>query len=254
MHSMNHTENDTQVRQAALAGLATVGFIALVSLGVWLAVYVSQYVPFAVGRIGAAAVSLSQVFTQGNGNANLSVVPNATSTLPIQTASSTAASTTPTASSTPVAVKPAPTAGKETSTTTPVQGTKPAPLYGFADLSVVIVSTGYMSGSAADTYVASSSVPTGYHPAVRFIIKNIGTNLSGSWRFSASLPTSVNALYESQPQQSLGPNDYIEYTLGFDQPNRGEQTITITANYDKGITESNTNNDKASAKIVVLGA
>lgn len=246
MQSMNSFENDTKIRQAALTGLAVVGFAGLIALGIWLAVYLSQYVPIAVSEIGAAAVSLSEFFVPGN--ANLTVVPSATSTLPVVTATSTATSSV----STPVATKPTPTAGSETSTTTPISGTQPAPLHGLPDLSVIIVSTGYMAGASADTYVASSSVLTGTHPAVKFIVKNIGTNLSGAWRFSASLPTSSTALYESQPQQSLGPNDYIEYTLGFDQANRGEQTITIKANYDNGISESNKDNNTATAKIVIL--
>jgi hypothetical protein len=90
--------------------------------------------------------------------------------------------------------------------------------------------------------------------AVRFTIKNVGTNVTGQWRWSASIPTESAFIYQSQPQQSLAPGDRIEYTLGFDQAIRGfERTISVSANFDRTVAESNPNNNSASAKITVLG-
>ena len=60
--------------------------------------------------------------------------------------------------------------------------------------------------------------------------------------------------YESQPQQSLNPGDSIDYTLGFDQADAGTQTISITANYDHAVAESDSGNDSASAQITILGS
>jgi subtilase family serine protease len=90
---------------------------------------------------------------------------------------------------------------------------------------------------------------------VQFIIKNTGTNATGSWRFSAVIPTETAYVYQSVPQQSLNPGESIEYTLGFDQAKAGaNQTISINVNFDHSVAESDTTNNGASANITVLGS
>lgn len=254
------TEPNTPARQAATNGLAVVGFIALVILGVSLAVYSARFVPEVVNRIGAAAVYLGSVFTPAPGS-SLVVVPNGTTTPPFT------ATTTPTtgATTTPVTTTPVPstprqpvptTPGTPTSGTYPIGGaTTTGALFGLPDLIATINTTGYLTSPSADTFIASSTVPVGMRPAVKFTIKNIGTNVSGSWRFSASIPTQSFYLYQSQMQQSLLPGDSIEYTLGFDQADKGvDKMISVTANFDYGIGESNTNNNSASAKLTIVGS
>jgi len=128
-------------------------------------------------------------------------------------------------------------------------------LTGLPDFIVTINEVGYLTTSTTDSFVASSTVPTGNRPAVKFTIKNVGTNTTGSWRFSASIPTQTAYIFQSQPQQSLSPGDSIDYTLGFDQANRGSnQTISITANFDHAVAESNSDNNSNSAKITILGS
>lgn len=246
-------------RQAAVSGLAVVGFIALVASGMWLAVYSARFVPSAVSRLGAAAVSLSEIFTPGP-SSSLSVVPTASTTIPFGTATSTATSTTPAATTTPstsgtgtpVATKP----GTATSGTYPLSGATSTPtgLYGLPDLVVNITAAGYLATTSAESFVTANTVPAGSRPAVKFTIKNTGTNVTGSWNFSATIPTSTGYLYTSVPQQSLAPGDSIDYTLGFDQANRGSnQTITIKANASNAVTESSTINDSASVTLTILG-
>jgi hypothetical protein len=205
--------------------------------------------------LSAAAVSLGSLFVPAPDN-TLSVVPTATTTLPF--GDTTGATTTPAATTTAPTKKvtPTPTAGQETSTVTQIgSGTTTPSLSGLPDLATSITAIGYLATTSVDSFVASTTVPNGSRPAVKFTIKNVGTNATGSWRFSASIPTQTAYLYISDPQQSLLPGESIDYTLGFDQSNKGAaQRISISANYDNKVIESTTNNNGASATVTVLGS
>ncbi|MCX6790092.1 MAG: hypothetical protein NTV60_01030 [Candidatus Kaiserbacteria bacterium] len=237
--------------------LAVVGFIALTGGSLWLAAYSTKFVPEIVGRIGSAAVYLGSVFVPSP-EPVLTVVPApiAATTIPFEDV----ATTTPATSTPPVkpvipAPKPiVPTPGPAASSTYPITNpTTPTPT-GLPDFIVIIKNVGYLATSSADSFIASSTVPSGSRPAVSFSIKNVGTNVSGPWRFSASIPTQSSYIFQSQSQQALGPGDSIDYTLGFDQANKGaNQMISITANFDHTVAESNPNNNSASTKITILG-
>ena len=249
---MNTFGNNSAERDAALTGLAIVGFIALVALGIALAVYSTRFVPRVVGRLGAAAVYLGSVFTPSH--PSLSVVPTASSTMIYfgNATSTPVASTTvtlPKAPARPVVT----TAGAQTTTSYPV--TQSAMLSGLPDLVVKIHAVGYLATTSATSFVTSATVPAHSRPAVNFTIKNIGTNVSGTWRFTASIPTQSAYVYQSAYQQSLAPGDSIDYTLGFDQPLAGSgRTIVITANFDHAFFESTFNNNIASTSVTVLGS
>lgn len=254
---MNTQGTYTPNRQAAINGLAVVGFISLVALGIWLAVYSSRYVPTAINRLGAAAVSLSQIFTPGP-KPSLTVIPTASTTLSFGTPTPTPS---PTPSPMPTQKKPAGTApktgGEKTTGTYPMGGSTPgtAVLTGLPDFIVTINAVGYLATTSAESFIATSTVPQGSRPAVTFTVKNIGTNTTGVWRFSASIPTQSSYIYQSQPQQPLNPGDSIDYTLGFDQANTGiGKMISVTANFDRAVTESNVDNNSASTKITILGS
>lgn len=263
---MNENEsNISSTRQAAITGLAIVGFIALVGASIWLAVYSTRYVPTVVNNIGAAAVYLGSIFTPAP--ASLSVVSTASTTISFGDASSIAPTSENKTDSKPApsTIKPAPTtAGEKINTTEQISGATTNMLSGLPDFITTISAVGYLTTTSADSFVASSSVPANTRPAVNFSIKNIGTNASGLWCFSATIPTQSSYLYQSQPQQSLNPGDSIEYTLGFDQAYRGvDQMISVTANIAntantgtcaRTVTESNANNNSASAKITILGS
>ncbi len=254
---MNENQNNTPNRAVMVNALAVVGFVALISASMWLAVYSTRYVPGIVNRMGSAAVYLGSIFVPSP-EPSLSVVPTpiASTTIPFGTASSTLS----TNASPAVPTKPKPaatTAGTETTGVYPIGGTTAvnAPLSGLPDFVVTIDAVGYLTTSSTDSFVASSTTPAGVRPAVKFTIKNIGTNTSGTWRFSASIPAQSGYVYQSLPQQILAPGDSIGYTLGFDQANRGvDQTISITANSDRTVAESSTTNNNASAKITILGS
>lgn len=253
---MNTDQPVTPARHAALNGLAVVGFVALVAAGIWLAIYSTRFVPAVVNSFGSAAVYLGSVFTPAN-TPVLLVIPNPTASTtisfgppgPRNARPATSTGTVPKAT-TPVAKTP----GEKTSGTYPIGGTVNAP-YGLPDLTVRIRATGYLATTSAESFVASSTVPSGSRPAVKFTVENIGTNVAGPWRFSASIPTQSAFLFYSPTQQSLNPGDSIDYTLGFDQATAGSnKMISITANFDRVVGESNTNNNSASAQVTILGS
>jgi hypothetical protein len=253
---MDTSGNSSPSRQATVNGLAVAGFIALTVAGIWLAVYSTRFVPTVIGRIGSAAVYLGSVFTPSS-NPSLSVVPNASSTIISfgESTSTLSASTTPVTPE-PAAQKPtAPIAGTKTDNVYQISGATTTPtVAGLPDFIVIIKAIGYLASTATESFVASSTVPNGNRPAVMFTIKNVGTNATGPWRFSASIPTQTAYIYQSQLQQSLNPGDSIDYTLGFDEANEGaNQMVSITANFDHAVIESNSNNDSASANLTILG-
>lgn len=250
---MNQNTQQTPNRQAAISGLAIVGFIALIAAGMWLAVYSARFVPGAVSRLGAAAVSLSSFFNPAESPVSL-----ATTTIPFGNGSAVATSTSPATTTTS-------TPGSSTGTGTPIAGTGSAGSFpigtgpamtpvptGPADFVVTITTVGHLTTASTDSFVGGTTVPSGKRPAVKFTIKNIGGAYTGTWRFSASIPTKTAYVFKSPVQQSLGAGESIDYVLGFDQASRGtDKIITVTADPDNTVVESNSGNNSASAKITV---
>lgn len=265
---MNTNQPTTPTRQAVINGLAIVGFIALVVAGIWLAVYSTRFVPTVVNRIGAAAVYLGSVFTSAP-DSTVSVVPtpSASTTISFDTETTPPASTTTTKTTPP---KPAATVGTKTTSTYQVRvATTTVTPYGLSDLFVTVDAIGYLTTASTDSFVVSPTVPDNERPAVKFTVKNIGTNWSGTWRFSVDIPLNRSLSASSFDtcesagsgvqrctsfvQQTLGPGDWIDYTLGFDRARTGsDQPITIIVNGDRTAIESNTNNNTATVKITVL--
>lgn len=250
-HMALHTLDRFTERRTAVYTLAAVGFISLVAAGMALAVYSSRYLPAAADRVAGAAAYIGSLFTPAE-KPSLAVVPTASTTIPFGPATSTPATSTP---ETPI--PPAPSAGKESTATVAVGGAAAATpaLHGLPDLAVTITGVGYLATTSATSFVASSTVPHGSRPAVRFTIKNIGTNSITHWRFSASIPTQTAYTYISLYQQTLNPGDSIDYTLGFDQATGGtDKVITINANFEHAVAETTLDNNVASTTVTVLGS
>ncbi len=253
---INLSENNSTNRQAAVNGLAVVGFVALVGAGMWLAVYSTRFIPTVVNGVGEAAVYLGSIFTPAPG---LSVVPTSTASTTIffGTANSTVSTSTKAIATSTPTKKIVTIAGTETNDTYQISGTTTPTLSGLPDFEVNINAIGYLATSSASSFIASSTVPSGFRPAVHFTIKNIGTNVSGLWNFNASIPTSSNSIQTFSQQQNLKPGESIEYWLSFDyiSANKGAgEVISITANFDHAIGESNMNNNTASSTVTILGS
>lgn len=240
-YRMNGNQPISPARQAAIDGLAIVGFIALVGAGVWLAIYSTRFVPTVVNRFGAAAVYLGSVFTPAP-DSSLSVVPTptASTSIPFDTATTTSATTTqvtpakPSKPSYPVVTAPAP----------------PAALYGLPDLTVQIGAVGYVTCDSQQCFVPSASAPSGYKPAIKFNIKNSGTNVTGIWNLNVSVPGQDQKF---DNLESMLPGAEVTYVAWITDAQTGSmQTITVTANYDGSVTESNTGNNTSSSDLQVL--
>jgi len=262
MNTYNIYGSNQSYRQTAINSLAVVGFLALIALGVWGAIYSARYVP---GTVGSAAVYLGSLFNPAPA-ADITVVPAASSTYisfgtPVATSTTVVATTTATTTpQTKPKIAPAPTYIQVVSTT-------PPPLYGYADLTIVESVVGYLTNNSVDSFVASKSAPSGTLPAIMFSVKNIGTNVSGQWRFTADIPVSrspVASGFEkcesltssswrctSYAQQSLRPSENIVYKLGFDRANTGVQPITIIVNENNAVIESNKNNNSVYTTLTI---
>ncbi len=238
-------------RGAAINGLAIVGFIVLILLGMALAIYAARFVPAAISRVGSAAVYLSsQVFPSDEGDTDLVVVPE-TETIPFGedegvVATSTPATTTP-ATPTPVTT---PVAGTPTTITIPVQVPASVNYSGLPDLVIENIQTGYLSSANTSSFRASDEVPDGKRGGVKFTIANRGTNISERFQFEVEVPTTRSYTYNSKTQQTLRPGERIEYVLGFDQAREGNnRTISIDVDTDNDVRESNEGNNDRSVTI-----
>jgi len=244
------TNNIHTHRQTATNSLAVVGFVALLVFGVWGAVYSARFVPGVVNGTSSAAVYLGSIFSPAEDDSNvpdLAVVPNATSTI-ISFGDDTPISTsTPTTIVPPVAVVVAPQAPR--TITVPITIPAPAP-HGLADFMVQATVVGYLTTNSTNSFVASTIVPSGSHPAVKFTVKNIGTNWSGTWRFTATIPTRGTYTYTSDVQPSVGPNGTIDYVLGFDREQPGtQQSVVVHVNDTRIAPESDYTNNRIEFKL-----
>lgn len=251
MHMETTTIKTTQTnRSAAVNGLAIVGFIVLVIIGMILAVYAARFVPTAISNIGSAAVYLSsEVFPSGDGDGDLVVVPP-TDTVPFPedpVVETPVATTTVPVEQPANPVRPAP--AQPTVVAVPVPGTY-APLTGLPDLVIENVTTGYLTSSNTSSFRASDEVPEGRRGAIRFSVANRGTNMADRFEFEVKLPTSPSYTYESSRQPELRPGARIEFVLGFDQPRSGSnREIEISIDSGRDVRESNENNNERTVRI-----
>ncbi len=253
-----HTPSNS-TRQTAIYGLAVVGCITLVALGIWLAVYSVRYIPTltsTIDRLGAAAVSLTQVFTPFS-KSTLSVIPVGSTTIPFGTGTSTLSttSTTPNTSTastkinwtpgTPIAI----TNNETTSPSVPV-----TPHYsGLPNLAVKITTVGY---KAADgNIIATTTIPANTQIAVKFKVTNIGTNVSGLWAMNIAIPSDGMLGQQSFTIESLAPTQPREFIASFGNITPGSnRTIVITVDPNHQLIESSIANNVATTSVTVLGS
>lgn len=255
-------------KRAAINGLAVVGFVALIFAGITLAVYGARFVPAAVGNLGSAAVYFSSAFSGGNEDAELEAVESET-VIPFpeegvvagETEENVETSPEPTTPvETPEAFRPATTAPSPVPTTpttgTYVIGTLPASEapepYGLPDLTVTIIERGYLDTGSSASYIKADEVPDGKRGAIKFVVENEGTNVTGEWKFTAKVPTTPAYTFTSPDQNSINPGSRVEFVLGFDRAKSGDsQKITITVDSSEKVEESNENNNEDSETLVI---
>jgi hypothetical protein len=113
---------------------------------------------------------------------------------------------------------------------------------GKPDLEVTLISTGIID-PASKQFLQTNYAGFNDEIAMRFVVKNIGTNISGAWKLRINTPSRTTPYYDSESQVSIKPGDKIVYTTSFDSPvNVGVNTAYITAdplNAVDEISESN---------------
>ncbi len=183
------------------------------------------FIPSAVGTTGPEATGSAAVrIVSGSATQNPPVVvtPN------------------PTPTPTP---KPTPgSTGSPQGKPTPVPAPKPVSP---ADLSVRIIAVGVI-----DQYTGAFVVRAPYSAsevsAVQFNIQNVGGKASGSYTFSANIPTSQPYTFSSQVQPSLSAGSHVVNTLRFSPAMNGTFSVQVHGS------DSRTSNNFAS--VWVTGA
>lgn len=196
---------------------------------------------FTVATTNNALIVTPQLSGTASTSVPLSIVfiPSATTSPQVQGSATvvvqpwTAATTTPPVvvqPSTPTPITPVMPVTPATPTT-PTTPTAPAST-GPADLSVHITSV----------------IPDGSGGAVAtFDIGNEGLGSTGTYTFTAQLPTSDGYLYNSPLQSSLAPGDHIVNTLRFSQAISGLFSVVVDSGSTKA--ESRTDNNYAAQQV-----
>lgn len=131
-----------------------------------------------------------------------------------------------------------------TSGSTPGSGTIPK-VSGPADISVHIIAVGVID-ARTNMFVARAPISAHEIMAVKFDIGNIGASPTGTWNFTAQLPSSPVHTFVSPAQRSLAPGDHIENTLRFSPVAPGGGMIFISVDPANTVRESNEGNNNAS--------
>ncbi|MEX0933358.1 MAG: hypothetical protein WDZ74_01255 [Candidatus Paceibacterota bacterium] len=98
---------------------------------------------------------------------------------------------------------------------------------GIADLRVSITNTGIIRNG---DFRERDEVSENERAALSFTVSNAGTKETGTWYFSALLPTGETYYFKSDTQQNLLPGDRIEYILAFDDiEGRGDTKLYVYA-------------------------
>lgn len=268
METTHTTTHETTPRGAVVNALAVIGFIALILLGMGLAIYAARFIPTALSGLGEAAVSLSSIF--GPGGNSIEVVddgsyPNNSGvvvTLPIGTSTPTDTVPAPTTSAPPSYTPPStggsyyvpPTSSTGVVTLPIGGGTNTIGYSGNPDLVVEILAIGYVTRDRdGSTFRESSRVPRGEQGAVRFRIMNRGTNVSGAFEYEVKVKnddrrtdTATGKAYSLAPGQAIVPL----YAF-FDARESGDAEVTITVDSDDDVRESNERNNEDSEDIDV---
>lgn len=237
-------------RLYAMQAFAVVGFITLIILGIMLAIYTARFVPAAVSRVGSAAVYLSNVFSPIKDD-ELTVVPQIPFDDNAVVSTSTATTTLPATPAAPVATT---LPGTPAYPATPVYTPPAQPNYfGQADLTLQIISIGYLRNDGdINSFVATDEIPDNRDGAVRFVITNRGTNVSGAFNVEVKVKTSGGTDTDSAESGSMRPGTAATNYATFDaNRSSGNVELTLTVDADNDVRESNENNNEDSEEVSI---
>ncbi len=202
---------------------------ALLSAGIIIAAFLIIWIPFKV---------IPSLFSSGSNYVATTlssiVIPNeATSTTPATTNKKIVTNSNVTTNSAPVYTAPE--------------------YYGKADLEISLIGTGIID-PASKQFMSTNYAGFNDEIAIKFQVKNIGTNITGPWKLRINTPSRTTPYYDSNYQQSIRPGDRIVYTTTFDSPvNIGVNTAYITVDPLSIIDENSKNNNQLIVPIDIEG-
>jgi hypothetical protein len=150
--------------------------------------------------------------------------------------------------------------GDDTTPTTPTQPATPQYRYrvvqtptsfgppasdpnGDVDLEVSILATGIIHPQKK-TFIEQDFMDINDRGAVRFQVKNIGTKTSEEWKYRVNLPTDPDHTYDSDEQMGLKPGERIEYTLQFDSLSESNNELEIEVDPGRRIDDVSRSNNR----------
>jgi hypothetical protein len=213
---------------------------ALMSAGIVLAVLLLLWIPFklipAIYSHGSnfVSTSLSSLFISGDASStpvNINDTNSAVNTKPVNTNATTNTNTV------------------ITYTNAQVQRT----YFGKPDLEITLIGTGIID-PVSKQFVSTSYAGANDEIGIRFQVKNIGTNVSGSWKLRINSPSRTTPYYDSPYQTSIKPGDRMIFTASFDSPvSMGINTAYITVDPLSMVDESSKTNNQIIVPINVNG-
>lgn len=118
-----------------------------------------------------------------------------------------------------------------------------------ADLAIEDLEVGYMRGSR---FVENDNIDEDERAAIRFVVKNIGGESTGRWRFKVTnTPYDKDDTYESRREDSLRPGEEKEFIVEFDNPDEGSYNIRVEVDSDDDVDEENERNNTESERLRV---
>lgn len=124
---------------------------------------------------------------------------------------------------------------------------------GKPDLEISLISTGIID-PATKKYIQTNYGGYNDEIGIKFEVKNVGSNVSGSWKLRINAPSRTTPYFDSDNQVSIKPGDKIVFTATFDSPSAvGINTAYITIDPLGLIDESSKSNNSLQVPIKIDG-
>jgi uncharacterized cupredoxin-like copper-binding protein len=154
-----------------------------------------------------------------------------------------------------VGTVPEPTTSNPTKPTYVAPSVPYNPAYsGKADLAVRVLQVGRLN-TATNLITSQTQFTYGDTVGIRFEVRNDGDANTGSWNFTAALPSVTTPSYTAPTQVSLRPGESIQFTLGFSAlTNQYNSMITVNVDSTNMVPESNEGNNMLTSTITSTGS
>lgn len=114
-----------------------------------------------------------------------------------------------------------------------------------ADLVIDNLEVGRISGSR---FIENDEIDDNDDAAIRFTVRNIGGESTGTWRFEVN-ETPNDEDFRSSRQSSLRPGESIEFVIEFENPKKGDYNIEVEIDSDDDVNEENERNNDESERL-----